>query len=108
MKPLMILAPIAGALICAQMFAADNGPKGKIVYYSAYVALSLNPVVNSISSNPRASRESLCTLTDITNSWCHWAVLLPFALGRVCARRRIKIAGDSLKRAASVHSHQHR
>jgi hypothetical protein len=46
MKTRTILAAIAGALLCAQMFAADNGPKAKIVvYYSAY-NFGMNPVIN--------------------------------------------------------------
>ena len=41
----MILAAIAGALICAQVYATDNGTGKIVVYYSAY-NVGLNPVVN--------------------------------------------------------------
>jgi hypothetical protein len=44
MKSRMILAAIAGALICAQVYATDDGTGKIVVYYSAY-NLGLNPVV---------------------------------------------------------------
>jgi hypothetical protein len=43
MKSRKILAAIAGALICAQVHATDNGTGKIVVYYSAY-NLGLNPV----------------------------------------------------------------
>ena len=45
MKSRMILVAIAGALICAQVYATGDGTGKIVVYYSAY-NLGLNPVVN--------------------------------------------------------------
>jgi hypothetical protein len=69
MKTRAILAAIAGALLCAQMPAADNGT-GKIIVYYSGLTLTMNPVIDVSIVRPEGRQ----TVALHAGRYCEFAV----------------------------------